>query len=201
MPEPMLVTAPGLSDPVGDSQEIFRSVLAALSEPGRIMQLAAPHDAGLQIDQAALAVLLTLADGDTPIWIDAGPESALAAYLRFHTGAPIVTEPKDAQFALVADPRRRLPLSRFNPGTEDFPDRSTTVIMAVAALQEGGSVVLSGPGIPRHRHLTIDGLPPRFQAEWAENRAESPCGIDLLLTCGTALVGLPRSIMVEASCT
>jgi alpha-D-ribose 1-methylphosphonate 5-triphosphate synthase subunit PhnH len=71
MPEPMLVTAPGLSDPVGDSQEIFRSVLTALSEPGRIMQLAAPRDASLQIDQAALAVLLALADGDTPIWIDA----------------------------------------------------------------------------------------------------------------------------------
>jgi alpha-D-ribose 1-methylphosphonate 5-triphosphate synthase subunit PhnH len=200
MPNPILVTQPGLSDPVRHSQEIFRTVLTALSEPGRVLELTASPDAHLTIDPAALAILLTLADGDTPIWLGADRQSPLAAYLRFHTGAPIIDDPAAAQFAVVTDPRHALPLSRFNPGVEDFPDRSATVIIGVAALREGGSLVFRGPGIPDRRHLTIEGLPQHFHADWAENHAQFPCGVDLLFTCGTALVGLPRSIMLESSC-
>jgi alpha-D-ribose 1-methylphosphonate 5-triphosphate synthase subunit PhnH len=201
MPDPILVTEPGLSDPVGQSQEIFRIILAVLAEPGRVQAVHIPLGANLPIDRAALAVLLTLADGDTPIWTGGDPESALAAYLRFHTGAPIVTDPRAARFAVITDPHHYVPLSRFDPGIEDFPDRSATVLISVKSLREGGSLVLRGPGIPERRHLEIHGLPPGFHGDWLGNQAGFPCGVDVIFTCGTDLAGLPRSITLESPCT
>jgi len=201
MPDTTAVSHPGLADPVGQSQEIFRTVLAALAEPGRILDLASAPEAPLGIDVAALAVLLTLADGDTPVWIGGMTDNALAAYLRFHTGAPIVSEARAAQFAVIAEAAQYRPLSGFDPGVEDFPDRAATVIIGAKALAEGGDIALRGPGIPDRRQVTIAGLPARFAADWAENRAEFPCGVDVLFTCGRRILGLPRSIILEAPCT
>jgi alpha-D-ribose 1-methylphosphonate 5-triphosphate synthase subunit PhnH len=200
MPETMIVSQPGFSDAVSQSQEIFRTVLTALSKPGRILSVRAVPEAKLGIDPAALAILLTLADGDTPVWIGGETDTALAAYLRFHTGAPIVGNAGDAQFALIADVARFRSLQLFNPGTEDFPDRSATVILGVRGLAETGELTLRGPGIPDQRTLGVAGMPPRFVADWAENHAQFPCGIDLILSCGAQLAGLPRSIALEASC-
>ncbi|HVJ43984.1 MAG TPA: phosphonate C-P lyase system protein PhnH [Dongiaceae bacterium] len=194
------VSQPGLGDPVHQSQEIFRAVLTALSEPGRIMQVAggppASATTALGVSEAALAVLLSLADGDTPLWL--GQQSPrLAAYLRFHTGAPIVADPAAAQFALIAaEPDHRL-FDRFDTGSEDYPDRSATLIIEVAALAESGPIVLRGPGIPQHRHITIAGLPAAFPRQWTANRALFPCGVDVILTCGTGLMGLPRTVSFE----
>jgi alpha-D-ribose 1-methylphosphonate 5-triphosphate synthase subunit PhnH len=148
---------------------------------------------------AALAVLLTLADGDTPIWLDA-PAPGLAAYLRFHTGAPIVGDPAAAQFALITAARNYRSLAAFNPGIEDYPERSATVILEVDGIAESGPVGLRGPGIPDRRDLSILGLPQDFGTHWAENLARFPCGVDLILTCGASLVGLPRGITLELPC-
>jgi len=201
MPDVAHVSQAGFSDAVGQSQQVFRTILTALSEPGRIMSVTGAPGVQLGLDAAALAFLLTLADGDTPVWIGGETDDALAAYLRFHTGAPIVADPGAAQFALIADPGRYLPLRSFDPGTEDFPDRSATVILGVKAIGDSGAFALRGPGIPDRRQLAIAGLPQHFAADWAENHAQFPCGVDLILTCGTELVGLPRSIVLEMPCT
>jgi len=95
------VTQPGFGDPVQQSQVIFRDVLTALAEPGLVKTVDFAPVPGLRAGPAAIALLLTLADGDTPLFLGAD-QAALAAYLRFHTGAPIVTDPGQAQFALLA---------------------------------------------------------------------------------------------------
>ncbi|HVJ35829.1 MAG TPA: phosphonate C-P lyase system protein PhnH [Terriglobia bacterium] len=189
------VSQPGLDDPVHRSQEIFRTVLAALAEPGRVMQVSFATPTGLDVDSAALAVLLTLTDGDTPLWLGQRAP-ALAAYLRFHTGAAIVADPAQAQFALFGAADQR-PLDAFNTGHEDYPDRSATLIIEVRALQEGGPIALRGPGIPQLRHVTIDGLPENFARQWAANHGLFPCGVDVILTCGARLMGLPRTVSFE----
>ena len=82
----------------------------------------------------AAAIALALFDHDTPVWLDAALAAApdVAAWLRFRTGAPIVTEPDAAAFALVCDPRGLPPFEEFNLGTAEYPDRSTTIILQVA---------------------------------------------------------------------
>jgi alpha-D-ribose 1-methylphosphonate 5-triphosphate synthase subunit PhnH len=200
MTEAIDVTAAGFADPVDDAQLTFRAVLTALSEPGRVMTLPVTLETRLRVGPAALGLLLALADGDTPLWLDAAAAPA-AGYLRFHTGAPILKHPGAARFALVADARHCPPFDAFELGSEEYPDRSATLIIEVARLVEAGNLVLSGPGIPERRGLTIEGLPRGFRAAWAANRALFPRGIDILLTCGDRLAGLPRSVALEDACT
>jgi alpha-D-ribose 1-methylphosphonate 5-triphosphate synthase subunit PhnH len=199
MTEAIDVTAAGFADSVGDAQLTFRAVLTALSEPGRVMRLPVALETRLPVGPAALGLLLALADGDTPLWLDEAAAPA-ASYLRFHTGAPVLRHPGAARFALVADARHCPPLDAFELGSEEYPDRSATLIIEVSHLAEGGGLILSGPGIPERRGLAVDGLPHCFRAAWAANRALFPRGLDVLLTCGDRLAGLPRSVALEDAC-
>ncbi len=196
--------APGLPDPVHDSQRIFRCALTALSEPGRLLEFPVPLEAtcrqlGAGVGPAALGLMLALADGDTPIWLDRKAAS-VATFLGFHTGAPLADTPGAARFALIADPAVGPGLPSFDPGSLDYPDRSATLVIEASRLASGGRIGFSGPGIPTRRFLTIEGLPKGFAAEWAVNHAQFPCGVDVLIACGNRIVGLPRSTALEVSC-
>jgi alpha-D-ribose 1-methylphosphonate 5-triphosphate synthase subunit PhnH len=197
--------AAGLPDPIHDAQCIFRCALTALSEPGRVLELPVALEAtcrqlGGAVGPAALGLMLALADGDTPVWLD-GRAAAVAAFLGFHTGAPAVERPMAARFALIADPNACPKLGAFDSGTVEYPDRSATLIIEVNQLASGGRIDFSGPGIPTRRFLAIDGLPADFVADWSLNHALFPCGVDILLTCGRQVLGLPRSTALEVSCT
>lgn len=199
------ILAPGLPDPIHDAQRIFRCALTALSEPGRILEMpvslkATCQQLGGAVGPAALGLMLALADGDTPIWLDQRA-AAVAAFLGFHTGAPIADRPRAGRFALIADPGAGPTLTAFDGGGVDYPDRSATLIIEASRLASGGLFGFSGPGIPTRRYLTVEGMPAGFITDWASNHAQFPCGVDVLITCGKRIVGLPRSTALEVSCT
>ena len=89
----------GFADPVHDAQRSFRAVLDAMSHPGRIAQVSgvtAPGPLGV----AAGAVLLTLVDHETRLWID--PDAAaVRRWIEFHCGAQVVGDEADCAFALA----------------------------------------------------------------------------------------------------
>lgn len=186
--------APGLADPVHDGQACFRAVLDAMAHPGRIVslpfRLAAPPPAPL--DEAAAALALALCDFETPIWLDAALLPA-ADYLRFHCGSPLAEGPGGAHFAFSGAAASLPPLASFALGTDEYPDRSTTLILAVPALDAGRGVALSGPGIDGTARLAIEGLGDGFWAERATLRTLLPRGLDIVLTCGQRLAALPRT--------
>lgn len=192
------IIAGGFADPVFQSQAAFRALLAALSEPGALHEVSGDAPAPDGLDRAAATTLLTLADYETPIWLPPVlREGSAGAWLRFHCGAALVDEPAAASFAVI-DGASPAPLLRdFNLGHDQFPDRSTTVIVACAGLGRGSPVTLSGPGIAGSRQIAPQGLRPGFWAEVAANAQLYPIGVDLILTCGDALIGLPRSTRVE----
>lgn len=187
---------PGFADPVAASQATFRAVLTALSEPGRILTLALALEPPRPLGLAAAAIAYSLLDGDTPLWCDAASRPA-AATLRFHTGAPMVEQPERARFALIADAALLPPLDRFEAGSDEYPDRSATLIIEVPSLDDGPALVLRGPGIPDDRPLAVSGLPRSFPAQWRENRLRFPRGIDVIFTAGSRIAGLPRSVQLE----
>lgn len=189
----------GFPDAVLGAQSVFRAVMDALARPGtrQAIEFAATPPAPLTAELAAVA--LTLCDHDTPVWLDpalAGAE-AVGQWLAFHTGAPITAEPNEAAFALICEADRLPTLSRFAQGTDEYPDRSTTIVLAVAALDGGPMLRLKGPGIKDEAVVEPTGLPTDFVTQWLDNRTQFPRGVDLLLTAPGALVGLPRSTRVE----
>lgn len=188
--------AAGFADPVLDQQRCFRAVLEAMARPGRVMALGLDLVPPPPLGLAAAAVLLTLADADTPVWQDAGP--AAADWLRFHAGCPLVAEPGAAAFLLACG--RPPALGELDPGTEEEPHRAATLILQVAALAavQRGAWRLTGPGIEHAHHLRVDGLPEGFAAAWAANREEFPRGVDVVLCAGDRLAGLPRTTRIEA---
>ena len=195
----MSTIRPAFADPVRDSQIVFRRLLTAMSQPGRIVVPEPSCDAREPLFATSHALCLTLMDGDTPVWLQpAMRRPSLLAHLAFHCGCPIVDRPDQAQFAIIADPATMPDLALFSPGLDTYPDRSATVIIQVASLTTGAPLLLSGPGIDGERPLNVDGLPPGFHAMWTTNRSLYPRGVDLILVDPVHLVGLPRGCRVEA---
>ncbi|MBP1180722.1 phosphonate C-P lyase system protein PhnH [Methylobacterium sp. PvR107] len=190
--------APGFADPVHDAQAAFRAVMDALARPGRIRPLDPGLTPPLPLTPELAAVALALIDADTPVWLDAALAAApdVAAYLRFHTGAPLTDDPARAAFALVREPARCPPLGRFAPGTPAYPDTSTTLVLALDTIAPGAGLHLTGPGIAGSARMALTPLPPGFVGQLAENRAAFPLGIDLILTAPGQVAGLPRSTIV-----
>jgi alpha-D-ribose 1-methylphosphonate 5-triphosphate synthase subunit PhnH len=190
---------PGLADPPLDSQRIFRSVLEALSRPGRIVDMPVEIQAPVPLHPATAAVSLTLLDFDTPLWLDeASARPEVVEWLKFHCGVPLASEPGAAQFAVVAEAERMPGLDAFDAGTAEHPERSATVIVQVQALIGGTGRRLTGPGIAGEVRLDVAGVPATFWAWASDNHARFPRGIDVVLSAGRVLAALPRSTRVEA---
>jgi alpha-D-ribose 1-methylphosphonate 5-triphosphate synthase subunit PhnH len=189
--------ARAFTDPVRQAQSSFRGILAAMAEPGTIHDVVASIDPPSGFHAATTAVLLTLADRDTRVWIDPTLGNDAAAYLRFHTGAPKADSRETSQFAVVGG--RYTGFDAFNAGSDSFPDTSTTVVVQCASLTGGAPVALSGPGIKGQRKITPAGLHAGFWDEISQNNKAYPRGVDVLLVAHAALIGLPRSTRLTSS--
>lgn len=185
----------GFSDPVGASQTVFRAVMDAMAKPGSVHQLPAVTAPPAPLSATAAAVIATMADADTPVWLDATlmKTSQVRDWIVFHTGAPIAEHQSDAAFALVAAPQNLSALNGFSLGIQEYPDRSTTLIVQVSSLANGAALTLEGPGIKSQTSLAPDPMPPHFEAQWQANRAAFPRGIDLILAAPGCVAAMPRS--------
>lgn len=188
----------GLADPVLDGQRIFRNVLDAMAHPGRVVTLPAPPEVPPPLMAGAAAICLALLDFETPLWLDGRAATPGAIeYLRFHCGVPIVATPETASFALIAEPGRMPPPEVFATGTDEYPDRSVTLIVQVEGLRSGTGRRLGGPGIDGEASLGVEGVPEQFWAMLVKNKALFPRGVDVLLAAGTLVAALPRTTRVE----
>lgn len=189
----------GFADPVLEAQRGFRALMDALANPGtkRPLALGLMPPAPLRPELAAVA--LTLCDHDSPLWLDShlSDSPVVSDWLQFHTGAPLVGDPALAHFALASDADNLPALNSFALGTDQYPDRSTTVVMALPALEGGAPLILFGPGIKDRRTISPLGMPGDFLTQWLENRSEFPRGVDLLLVAGGAVIGLPRTTRIS----
>lgn len=195
------VLAPGFTDPVHDSQSVFRVLLDALSRPGRIMTMAAamPGLTGVEeVPSAVFAALLALADYTTPVMLQ-NSHRGLSDALRFHTGAPLTTDPAEAVFAYLNDAEALPSIDSFSLGEPEMPERAATLFIRVESLDAGPTLVWRGPGIRDAQAVRIAGLPTQFWHERAALASRFPCGIDCYFVAGDALVGLPRTTQVEVS--
>jgi alpha-D-ribose 1-methylphosphonate 5-triphosphate synthase subunit PhnH len=188
----------GFADPVFGAQTAFRALMDALANPGLPQAIGGglQHLPGLTPELAAVA--LSLCDHDTTLWLDPSlaASDAVVAWLRFQTAAPLTDDPIRATFALAGDAGAVPSLDHFALGTDEYPDRSTTVAIALPSLTGGPSLTLRGPGIESARTIAPAGLSTGFVGQWTANRTLFPRGIDLLLAADGQVVGLPRTTRI-----
>jgi alpha-D-ribose 1-methylphosphonate 5-triphosphate synthase subunit PhnH len=194
---PTTAALPGFTDAVHDAQATFRGVLEAMAHPGRVATVPGPKAVPSELDPATASLLLTLCDGDTPVWLDQAAVS-LAGWLAFRTGAPRVATSAKAAFAAVLSPQAMPSLKDFDWGSDEVPQASTTLIVQVKSLTEGEGWVLRGPGIAAQARLSVAGLPDGWAAERRAMQGAFPRGIDVVFTCGLRIAALPRTTIMES---
>ncbi|MEO5806484.1 phosphonate C-P lyase system protein PhnH [Devosia sp.] len=192
-----LVLDGGFADPVMQSQGAFRALMNALANPGTVQAF----DAGLlppsPLTAELAAAALTLCDHDTQLYL--APHlatDAVIGWLRFHSGAPLTERPELAQFALL-DAATAVSFSAFAQGSDLYPDRSTTLVLALPSLTGGAVLTLRGPGVDGQITIAPLGLPEDFLAQWTDNAGQFPRGIDLLLVADGQVIGLPRTTRIS----
>ncbi len=190
----------GFADPVTDAQSAFHAVMHAMANPGRIYPLARAATPPQPLTPELGVIAATLLDHDATVWCDSAitAQESATAWLTFHTGAPRIDNAGAAQFALISNVSLLPSLAEFSQGDAEFPDRSTTVVLAVASLNNGQGYVLKGPGIDGERVLHVDGLPKDFVKQWRENGAQYPLGVDLVLVSDGTVAALPRTTRISA---
>jgi alpha-D-ribose 1-methylphosphonate 5-triphosphate synthase subunit PhnH len=147
-------------------------------------------EAPAPLSNAAAAVLLTLCDTDTPVYLAGDADcDTVRAWLAFHTGAPLAGRAQ-CMFA-VGSWRALAPLSAYPVGTPDYPDRSATLIVDGSGFGTTGAI-LTGPGIKEHASFPL----PEIRAFQA-NRALYPLGLDFIFTSGDRVAALPRTTEVR----
>ncbi len=191
----------GFGNPVLQGQGVFRVVMDAMARPGTIRSLESAIS-GVKppspLSPAAGALALTLCDADTSVWLTpALRQSASKVWIAFHTGSPLTEQKAETRFAFVEKGGVVPGFGQFALGTQEYPDRSSTLVLEVDALSGGVSFTATGPGIRDAVEFSPRGLPDVFPALWAENRALFPRGVDLILVAGSELLCLPRTTKLE----
>jgi len=185
----------GFADKVLSAQSTFRSVMDAMARPGSVQRIQPAACAPDTMMRGTAAIALTLFDHDTPVWLD-GRMSAtadVAKWLKFHTSAPVVVDSSISSFALIGDPKSLPGLDRFAFGSNEYPDRSTTLVLQVESLMDGPVVDLRGPGIDGSAALCASIQPRDLFDRLAINAALFPRGIDVVLVHDDSIVAIPRT--------
>jgi alpha-D-ribose 1-methylphosphonate 5-triphosphate synthase subunit PhnH len=189
----------GFADPVFNAQTVFRAVMDAMARPGTVQPLAAFARPPAPLSATAGATALSLCDHDTPLWLDPAIQAspAVKAWLGFHSGAPMANTPADAHFALIANPAEMAALDGFSQGTQDYPDRSTTLILQVGDLVSGTPLLLAGPGIETTATIAPAQMPRHFVEQWKQNIGRFPRGVDIILAAPNGIACLPRTTRIK----
>ncbi len=190
----------GFADKVLSAQSTFRSVMDAMARPGSVQRIAVAAGAPAAMMCGTAAIALTLFDHDTPLWLDPlmSETPEVTKWLKFHTGAPVIADSSICSFALIGDARLLPGLDRFAFGSNEYPDRSTTLILQVESLTHGSAFELRGPGIDGVTTLHA-GIQPRDLFErLAVNQALFPRGIDVMLVHDDTIVAIPRTTRLVA---
>ncbi|MGF1683957.1 phosphonate C-P lyase system protein PhnH [Photobacterium minamisatsumaniensis] len=191
------------TDAVHDSQACFRRLLTAMSEPGVVVTLDRCHGFGSMMS-ATSQVLLAMADNSTPLWLSTSlsQDASATENIHFHSGAVTNAAPNKANFAVIAKQdlaTLNLDSLSFNEGDEEYPDRSTTVIIETDSVEAGASFVLSGPGIQTQTTVKLGDLPTSLVDRLCEQGKQFPLGLDFIFVSGQQVVAIPRSTSVEVS--
>ena len=179
---------------VFDSQIIYRMILEAMSNPGKIVSLQKYEKKLYGDDPGLLAVALTLLDNEVSFYVFGN--DSLSDEISSLTHA----EPdgiKSADFIFVRDQNDlKLAIENAKYGTLDDPHKSATVIIQNDNVPSQHTT-LSGPGIEgRSGHMFTQTVTDAIMIRDTLN-FEYPLGIDFFfISCMGDFLAIPRLVKV-----
>lgn len=182
-------------DAVHDGRTTFLACMWALCSPGSPIELPGVLKVSErpELDRAA-AVLFALLDhglGLATYGSDAACHTAAAVCAATGASAAGI---EAADWVLVDGPATAA-ISQARRGTHRTPETGATLVIATA--EQPRPLLLSGPGLrrPTTAFVPLDGL--ALQALTAAN-SKPPVGVDVLIVTPELLIGLPRSVSIQA---
>jgi alpha-D-ribose 1-methylphosphonate 5-triphosphate synthase subunit PhnH len=189
-------------DPVHDLQGVFRALMAAMSSPGSIHDIApfaGKIDISSPIPGPMLAIAMTLLDAETSFCLRYPcAEFAESAVSRITSARPAAVG--EADFILAVEDDRGLAdaIREARVGTLVDPHRGATLVALSDRLSAGGRLRLSGPGVASVAFIDA-GLGDAWMEARAVKNREYPLGIDMLIVDRSGRVAaLPRTTQVSA---
>ena len=181
-----------------DAQATFRALMDAMARPGTICPAGRRRSPPAPLPPVAAAVALALCDHDTPLWLD--PALSGGGRVRILARLPLRrAADRDTRRCAFRPGGRAGPTARpgaFGQGTQEYPDRSTTLILPSTRWWRGlrcGSRVPASKGLAR---LAAAPLPPRISPINGPTTARFPLGVDLVLAAAGAVACLPRTTRI-----
>jgi len=182
-----------------ESQNVFRLLLDALSQPGKIFHLPAELVTRIPVVEIPLLALLGY---DTPFALVGADISREQLVARATSGR--ISDPSVAGYLGVCDSRSELLPMGFFLGTPMRPDTAAQVSVQVsgiftAATEATATLLVSGPGVESVNHVICDGaatgeLEFLLRRDWT-----APRGLDMwIIGVDGSFIGIPRTSRVSA---
>ncbi|MFM8745557.1 MAG: phosphonate C-P lyase system protein PhnH [Aestuariivirga sp.] len=191
------MTEAGFAEPAADAAHAFRAIMKAMARPGVVTGVPSALTPPAPLLPAAAAIALTLCDFQTPVWFSPRLANAeLAQYLRFHTGAPLVTDVSRALFLFLTADDDTPALEDLAQGTHEYPDRSASLVIQVPGFHTG-AIEIAGPGIPSPAGFGVAGIGSPFWQALERNHARFPLGVDVFFATSSSIAALPRSTAIR----
>jgi alpha-D-ribose 1-methylphosphonate 5-triphosphate synthase subunit PhnH len=193
------------------TQQTFRTILQAMSHPGRIYPLSrAQKEKNRPTAAEGLTMILrTLLDHEVSFRVIGADQEDMAASIARRTGCPLA-EISAADFLVVFGGASDGAILQAKRGTLAYPDDGATVIYAVESLEGAAvgetaaagstvsSAVLRGPGIKDELAVAVSGLNPDELVDIRECTSEFPVGIDcIFVDRANRVMSIPRSTRIE----
>jgi alpha-D-ribose 1-methylphosphonate 5-triphosphate synthase subunit PhnH len=182
-----------------ESQTVFRLLLDALSQPGKVFHLPAELVTRIPVVEVPLLALLGY---DTPFAFLAGNASREQLIARATSGR--IVEPAVAAYLGVCDSRTELLPMGLCLGTPMRPDTAAQVSVQVGgiftdATEATATLHVSGPGVESVNHVICDGaatgeLEFLLRRDW-----KAPRGLDMwIIGVDGSFIGIPRTSRVSS---
>ena len=189
----------GFTDPVFDSQHVFKKVLEGMSSPGVIKNVDIECENPPVIHPVTAALCLSLCDSDTKVWLSAS-HPQITSWLKFHCGCQIVKD-RDAtraDFAIIIKGSHTPELDIFSVGTPEAPDKSVTIIFEAETFDKGTHYIARGPGIKTENRFAATGIDENLLDYMRLNKSNFPMGIDAIITAEKSLICLSRTTITRS---
>lgn len=186
-------------DLVFDCQKIFKGVMNAMANPGKIFNINSQCEKLVINDKVPAAIAMTLMDNRSRLYVEGNEE--LYALIREKTLA-VKSNAEDADFIITTDIENMVEynlhlLDCAKVGTLSEPHKSAMLLVEIKEFAGKDKLVFEGPGIENSREVNL----PEAAAMWLRKRNEKnyefPCGIDILFyTNNGEIMGIPRTLKV-----